>query len=67
MNKYEAVSMIVAMAICGAVAMTLITSWYGMNFSFREYHFRHPLAYVAALCVLTVGLTWWYLRRNDWL
>jgi magnesium transporter len=47
--------------------LTLITSWYGMNFAFREYHFRHPLAYVLALCALTVGLTWWYLKRNDWL
>ena len=32
MNKYEAISMIVAMSIAGAVAMTLITSW----FRYRE-------------------------------
>ena len=32
MSKYEAISMIVAMSIAGAVAMTLITSW----FRYRE-------------------------------
>jgi magnesium transporter len=47
--------------------LTLITSWYGMNFAFHEYQFKHPLIYIASLCAATAGATWWYLKRNHWL
>ncbi len=47
--------------------LTLITSWYGMNFQFHEYQFKHPLIYIVGLCAATAGATWWYLKRNNWL
>jgi magnesium transporter len=47
--------------------LTVVTSYYGMNFSLAEYRWRHAPLYVLGLLGLTAGLTWWYLRRRRWL
>lgn len=47
--------------------LTLITSWYGMNFPFREYGWAGGAVWVLGLCAVAAGGTWWYLKRNHWL
>lgn len=47
--------------------LTIVTSYYGMNFEFVEYHFRHAWAYAVGLLAATALITWWFLRRRDWL
>lgn len=48
--------------------LTLLTGWYGMNFSHMP-ELSHPLAYpaLAALCVLVVILEIVYFRKRKWL
>ena len=47
--------------------LTLVSSYYGMNFDFVEYHWKYGWAYVLGLLAATAGATWWYLRSNRWL
>ena len=47
--------------------LSVVTSYYGMNFTFVEYHWRYGWAYILGLLAATAGATWWYLRRNRWL
>jgi magnesium transporter len=47
--------------------LTVITSYYGMNFRFAEYEFKYATAYVLALLTACALGTWWLLRRNRWL
>lgn len=48
--------------------LTLLTGWYGMNFSHMP-ELSHPLAYpsLAILCVLVVILEILYFRKKKWL
>ncbi len=56
-------------AIVGMAAVpTLVAGIYGMNFDYMpELHARYgyPIALIAML--VTVGLMWWWFRRNNWL
>ena len=47
--------------------LTLVTGWYGMNFPFPEYQWSHGAWWVGGLCVISAGITWWYLKRRNWL
>jgi magnesium transporter len=47
--------------------LSVVTSYYGMNFAFVEYHWRYGWAYILGLLAVTAGVTWWYLQRNRWL
>ena len=47
--------------------LTLVTSWYGMNFAFPEYQWLHGGWWVGALCVISAGITWAYLKWRNWL
>ena len=46
--------------------LTLVTSYYGMNFSFAEYRFPHAWIYVLGVLIATAGGTYWYLKHNRW-
>ena len=46
--------------------LTVITSYYGMNFEFAEYHLRHPALFILSLLALTGFLTWVYLKWKRW-
>lgn len=46
--------------------LTVVTSYYGMNFQFAEYAFRHPHVFVVGLLALTGGVTWLILRWKHW-
>lgn len=47
--------------------LTLVTSWYGMNFPFPEYQWLHGAWWVGGLCVISAGITWAYLKWRNWL
>ena len=48
--------------------LTVVTSYYGMNFTFPEYRWPWPWngLFALGLLLLSAGLTWWYLRRRRW-
>jgi magnesium transporter len=47
--------------------LSLVTSYYGMNFSFAVYRWKHGELYVLGVLALTALATWAYLRRRRWL
>jgi len=62
----EVIKRLTVIATVG-LPLTLITSYYGMNFNLAEYHWRTGWAYVLALLAGSAGVTWWYLKRKRWL
>lgn len=44
--------------------LTVITSYYGMNFALPEYRWSWGEWYVLGLLALTAAATWWFLRRQ---
>jgi magnesium transporter len=46
--------------------LTVVTSYYGMNFHLPEYAWRYGWLYALGLLTLTAVGTWWYLRRRHW-
>jgi magnesium transporter len=46
--------------------LTVVTSYYGMNFKFPEYEWSWGEWYALGLMALTALGTWWYLRRRKW-
>jgi magnesium transporter len=47
--------------------VTLIGTWYGMNFKHMpELDWIHGYSYVALLTVVTTGLTYWYFKKQKW-
>ena len=44
--------------------LTVLTSYYGMNFALPEYKWSWGERYVLGLLALTAVATWWYLRRQ---
>jgi magnesium transporter len=47
--------------------LTVVTSYYGMNFPMAAYHWKFGELYVLSLLVVTVGGTWWFLKRRHWI
>ena len=48
--------------------MTLVGTWYGMNFSEQmpEYHWRHGYAVAIAVTVVSTAATYWYFKTKKW-
>ena len=47
--------------------LTLIGTWYGMNFSgMPELHWRFGYLYALILTLTTTGATIWYFRKKHW-
>jgi magnesium transporter len=46
--------------------LTVVTSYYGMNFRFPEYEWTWGEWYALGLMALTALGTWWYLRSRKW-
>jgi magnesium transporter len=44
--------------------LTVVTSYYGMNFALPEYKWPWGEWYALGLLALSAGATWWYLRRQ---
>ena len=47
--------------------LTVITSYYGMNFALAEYRWPYGWAYVLGLLIVTALVTWVYLKWRRWL
>jgi len=61
----EVIKRLTVIATIG-LPLTVITSYYGMNFDFHEYKFSHPHVFSAGLLLASALLTLWYLRRRGW-
>jgi magnesium transporter len=46
--------------------LTVITSYYGMNFALPEYHWSHPELMVIGIMGVSAGATWLLLRWTRW-
>jgi magnesium transporter len=46
--------------------LTVVTSYYGMNFKFPEYEWSWGEWYAVGLMVATGLATWWFLRSRKW-
>jgi len=48
--------------------MTLVGTWYGMNFadSMPEYKWRHGYAWAIALTIVSTVATYWWFRKKKW-
>ncbi len=62
----EVIKRLTVIATVG-LPLTVITSYYGMNFALPEYGWKHPHFYVVGLLALSGLLTWIYLRRRRWM
>jgi magnesium transporter len=62
----EVIKVLTVIATLG-LPLTVITSYYGMNFPLAAYHWKHGELYVLGLLVVTVGGTWWLLKRRHWI
>jgi len=63
----EVIKRLTVLATIG-LPLTLVVSYYGMNFEFPEYRWPWPWNALFALGILTASavLTWWLLRRLRW-
>jgi magnesium transporter len=61
----EVIKRLTVMATIG-LPLTVVTSYYGMNFNFFEYKFPHPHLFALGLLALSAVGTLWYLRRRGW-
>ena len=50
-----------------ALPITAITSYYGMNFRFTAYEWKHGEFYVLGLLAASLLGTWWILKLRRWL
>lgn len=46
--------------------LTVVTSYYGMNFQMREYTWKNGEWFVLLVLAVTAALTWLYLRWRKW-
>ena len=48
--------------------MTLVGTWYGMNFadSMPEYKWKHGYAWAIALTIVSTAATYWWFRKKKW-
>jgi magnesium transporter len=61
----EVIKRLTVIATVG-LPLTVVTSYYGMNFEFGEYHVRHPHLFVLALLGASALGTLWFLRTRHW-
>ena len=63
----EVIKRLTVLATVG-LPLTIVASYYGMNFTFPEYRWPWPWngLFALGLLLLSAGLTWWYLRRRRW-
>ncbi len=47
--------------------LTVVTSYYGMNFPLAVYHWKYGELYVLGLLAVVVGGTWWVLKIRRWI
>jgi magnesium transporter len=62
----EVIKRLTVIATIG-LPLTVVTSYYGMNFDFAEYKWRFPAVYVLGLLALLAALTYLWLKKRRWL
>jgi len=65
-NRLNSVIKVLTVIATIMLPLTVITSYYGMNFRLPEFAWRYGWLYALGLLVLTAVGTWWYLRRRRW-
>jgi magnesium transporter len=66
-NRLNQVIKVLTVIATLGLPLTVVTSYYGMNFSFAAYHWKYGELYVLGLLVALVGGTWWYLKYRRWI
>jgi len=61
----EVIKRLTVIATIG-LPLTVVTSYYGMNFEFPEYKSGHPHVFSLGLLALSALATMWYLKRRHW-
>ena len=62
----EVIKTLTVIATLG-LPLTVVTSYYGMNFHLPEYQWRYGEVYVLGLLAALMAGTWWYLKKRRWL
>jgi len=65
-NRLNSVIKVLTVIATIMLPLTVVTSYYGMNFRLPEFGWRYGWLYALGLLVLTALGTWWYLRRRHW-
>ena len=66
-NRLNQVIKVLTVIATLGLPLTVITSYYGMNFKLPEYEWKYGELYVLGLLVSLVVVTWWILKRRRWL
>ena len=61
----EVIKRLTVIATVG-LPLTVVTSYYGMNFQFGEYHMKHPHVFILTILGASALGTLWYLRKRHW-
>jgi magnesium transporter len=66
-NQTGDVMKLLTMITLIATPLTLIGTWYGMNFAdMPEYHWKHGYLFAFVLMAASTGTTYWYFKRKKW-
>jgi magnesium transporter len=66
-NETGEVMKLLTMITLIATPLTLIGTWYGMNFEHMpEYHWKYGYVYAIGLMVASTAATYWYFKRKKW-
>jgi magnesium transporter len=65
-NRLNQVIKVLTVIATIMLPLTVITSYYGMNFHLPEFAWRWGWLYALGLLTVTGFGTWWYLRRRHW-
>lgn len=65
-NRLNQVIKVLTVIATIMLPLTVVTSYYGMNFRLPEYAWRWGWLYALGLLVATALGTWWYLKRRRW-
>jgi magnesium transporter len=66
-NRLNQVIKVLTVIATLGLPLTVVTSYYGMNFRLAVYEWKYGEAYVLGLLAILLGGTWWFLRRRRWL
>lgn len=61
----EVIKRLTVLATIG-LPLTVVTSYFGMNFEFGEYKWAYPHLFALGLLLASGLITLWYLRRRGW-
>jgi magnesium transporter len=67
-NQTGEVMKLLTMITLITTPLTLIGTWYGMNFTnMPEYHWAHGYLFAFGLMGVSTAATYWYFKRKKWL